>query len=70
MRIVQIITSLNDGGAEGVLFNICKNDDKNEHIVISLMDKGKYGPLLVKLGIKFYCLNMKPNLFSIFGIFV
>ena len=69
MRIVQIITSLNDGGAEGVLFNICKNDDKNEHIVISLMDKGKYGPLLVKLGIKFYCLNMKPNLFSIFGIF-
>ena len=69
MRIVQIITCLNDGGAEGTLFNICKNDDKNKHIVISLMNEGKYGPLLNNLGIKVYCLNMKPNIFSIFSIF-
>ena len=69
MRIVQIITCLNDGGAEGILFNICKNDNKNKHIVISLMNEGKYGPLLNNLGIKVYCLNMKPNIFSIFSIF-
>ena len=69
MRIVQIITCLNDGGAEGILFNICKNDDKNKHIVISLMNEGKYGPLLNNLGIKVYCLNMKPNILSIFSIF-
>ena len=36
MKILHIITSLLDGGAEGVLFRICSHDKNNQHIVISL----------------------------------
>ena len=58
MRIIHIITSLNDGGAEGVLYRLCKSDLKQNHIVISMMNDGKYGPLLKNSGIDVYCLNM------------
>lgn len=63
MKILHIITGLGDGGAELTLFKICKYDSINEHIVISLRDKGKYFSLLRKLNIRVYCLNMK--IFSI-----
>ena len=59
MRVVHIITGLGDGGAEHTLFKICKYDDINKHIVISLKGSGKYFSLLKKLGIKVYCLNIK-----------
>lgn len=36
MKILHIITSLNSGGAESVLFKIVTNDSENEHHVISL----------------------------------
>ena len=67
MKILHIITGLGDGGAELTLFKICKYDKVNQHIVISLTNKGKYFSLLNKLGIEVYCLNM--NFFSIHKIF-
>jgi glycosyltransferase involved in cell wall biosynthesis len=67
MRIVHIITGLGDGGAEHTLFKICKYDNFNKHIVISLKGPGKYFLLLNKSGIKVYCLNIK--FFSIHKIF-
>ncbi|MCU7961483.1 MULTISPECIES: glycosyltransferase family 4 protein [unclassified Shewanella] len=57
-KILHIITGLSDGGAEAVLYRLCDFDRDNEHVVISLMDKGKYGPLLEEIGVKVYCLNM------------
>jgi len=60
-RVVHIITGLNDGGAEGVLFRLCLNSTNNRHIVISLMDKGKYGPLLEDAGVSVYYLGMNPG---------
>ena len=52
MKIVHIITTLGDGGAERTLFNICKNNKrKHNQVVVSLLDHGKYGKLLNKLGI-------------------
>lgn len=67
MKILHIITSLGDGGAEHTLFKICKYDKKNKHIVISLKDQGKYFPLLKKNNTQVYCLNI--NFFFIHKIF-
>ena len=58
MKITHIITGLGDGGAEHILFKICKYDTKNNHIVISLKDKVKYYSLLRNIGIEVYCLNI------------
>lgn len=68
MKIVHIITSLGDGGAEHTLFKICKYDTKNEHIVISLRDPGKYTAPLRKMGISVYFLNM--TFYSFFKFFI
>lgn len=64
MKIVHIITGLNNGGAEGVLYRLVTHDQDNEHIVISMMDAGKYGPMLLDKGVKLYCLNMDQGKFS------
>jgi len=67
LKIIHIINSLGDGGAEHSLFKICKYDIINKHIVISLTGSGKYGLLLKNLGTKVYCLN--ANFFSIHKFF-
>ena len=59
MRIIHIITGLGDGGAENALFKICKYDNLNKHIVISLKKPSKYFFLLKKLKIKVYSLNFR-----------
>lgn len=60
-KVVHIITGLNDGGAEGVLFRLCLNSSSCSHVVISLMDKGKYGPFLEEIGVRVYSLGMNPG---------
>ena len=60
--ILHIIIGLSDGGAEGVLYRICKYDD-HDHLVISLTNRGKYGPLLEQLNVPVYNLNFSYNLF-------
>jgi glycosyltransferase involved in cell wall biosynthesis len=59
LKVVHIITGLNGGGAEGVLFRLCSFDQQSQITVISLTDLGKYGPLLEKLNISVQCLNMQ-----------
>ena len=59
MKIVHIITNLEEGGAENSLYKICKNDRINQHIVISIIGLGKYSSLLKKINIKVYCLHIK-----------
>ena len=58
LHILHVITDLEDGGAEGTLYRLCKYDTQNHHTVISLMDKGKFGPLLEEMGVSVYCLGM------------
>ena len=67
MKITHIITGLGDGGAENVLFKVCKYDLANKHVVISLKGPGKYFLPLRKLNIKVYCLDL--NFFSIHKFF-
>lgn len=68
-KVVHIITGLNDGGAEGVLTRLCLHSKKVQHVVISLMDEGKYGPLLAQSGVAVHCLGMNPGKPSIFRLF-
>ena len=59
MKIVHIITGLNDGGAENILYKVCKFDNSNNHIVISIISGGKYSKILKEMGVKVYSMNMK-----------
>ncbi len=65
MKILHIITSLGDGGAENTLYKICKHDTGNNHFVISLKKPKKYSKKLRKINIKIYHLNI--NYFSFFS---
>ncbi len=58
LKVFHIITGLNDGGAEAVLYRLCTHDTQNSHFVISMMDDGKYGPLLRASGVEVHCLGM------------
>jgi glycosyltransferase involved in cell wall biosynthesis len=58
MLVTHIITDLNDGGAEAVLYRLCGHDSEGTHVVISLMDEGKYSPLLRRAGVEVHSLGM------------
>jgi len=57
MRILHVITGLNNGGAEAVLYRLT-SDVRHQHQVISLMHPGTYGPLLKARGITVYSLGL------------
>ena len=67
-KILHIIAGLNDGGAEAVLYRLCNNDTRYTHYVISMMDVGKYGPLLKQAGIEVHYLNMPQGRVSMRGL--
>lgn len=69
MIVLHIISGLSNGGAEGVLYRLCKHDIHAEHTVVSLMDGGKYGPLLMQAGVNVHYLNMGSGRVSISGLF-
>ena len=60
MKVLHIITGLIDGGAEAVLYRLCKHCKNNQHQVGSLTDAGKYGAALEALGVSVTTLNMAP----------
>ena len=57
--IVHVITGLGDGGAEGVLYRLCKHDTARDHAVISLMPGGRYAQPLRELGVPVHDLGLK-----------
>ena len=49
--VLHVITGLGDGGAEGVLYRLCAFDRRFTHVVISMMDGGRYARPLRELGV-------------------
>lgn len=68
MRILHVITSLNDGGAEAVLFRLVTHDPRDDHHVVSLTGDGKYGPLLRERGIPVMALGMPRGRVTLRGL--
>jgi len=70
MKIVQIITGLNNGGAEAVLFRLITSQQLHdiEHHVISLMDRGIYGDRLVQAGVSVHTLNFPRGRVTAIGL--
>jgi len=58
MIVVHVITCLNDGGAEAILFRLIQELPDDNHIVVSLSGLGKYGDLLQSIGIEVIDLDM------------
>lgn len=59
MKILHVITGLNNGGAEAVLFRLIGHSIHREtHHVISLLDDGFYGAKLRDLGVHVDTLNL------------
>ncbi|WP_286680882.1 glycosyltransferase [Tepidanaerobacter sp. EBM-49] len=65
IKIVHIITGLNSGGAENMLYKLLKYSDKTSynHEVVSLMGGGIYGGKISNLGVKVHCLNISKTTF-------
>lgn len=60
MKITHVITGLNSGGAEAVLYRLVSGDVQsgNRHTVISMMDRGAYAARLKQVGCPVLCLGM------------
>ncbi len=69
IKILHIISGLNDGGAESLLFNFLCNSKDNINFVISLNGKGKYGKMIEEKGIKIFYFNFSFDL-SIISNFI
>ena len=66
--VLHIITDLSDGGAQAALYRLIRQDRSARHVVVSLMDEGKYGPMLTKDGAQVVCLNMPRGRLTIGGL--
>ena len=52
-KVLHIITSLGDGGAEGVLYRLIRNTKRNiHHEIITLTNDSKYNKYFKKMNIK------------------
>jgi glycosyltransferase involved in cell wall biosynthesis len=70
MKIVHIITGLNQGGAEGALLRlVLGTKDPSKHHIVSLMDEGVHGVSLRGVGCSVHCLGMKKGHFSFRSLF-
>ena len=68
MQVLHIISGLGDGGAEAILYRLCQYEKDHSHVVISLMDEEKYGPMLKHIGVDVYTLNNSKKKIKILSL--
>lgn len=70
MLVCHVIGGLGDGGAEAVLYRLCRfPQPRHRHLVIALGSEDKYGPMLREAGVDTYCLGWPPGRISLRGAF-
>lgn len=65
---MHVITGLDNGGAEAVLYRLIKDDKADNHHIISLLDLGYYGDRLMAAGISVKTLNMPRGQITLRGL--
>lgn len=70
LRVLHIISSLCNGGAEAVLTRMVVIDQQagNDHYIVSLMDRGIFADQLEEAGAHVYTLNFPRGRFSLLGL--
>lgn len=63
MKICHIISGLNTGGAELILYNLLSTNNLQhfDHTVVSLKDEGTVAEYIKKLNVPVFCLGMSPG---------
>lgn len=69
MRVLHIITDLDNGGAESILYKLIKLTPDIKHEVICLTSNGIYVKLIEELGVSVLCCNFKKNILDFFKLF-
>lgn len=70
MHVLHIITGLNKGGAETLLFNFCEYDNQSKHTIISLLEIEAFESSFPKLNnINIFSLNFPDGKIKISGIY-
>lgn len=68
MEILHIITGLNKGGAETVLYNLCRSEKEYDHVVVSLQDAKDLGPLFDQIKVPVHTLNFPKGGVTVSGL--
>lgn len=70
MKVVHVITCLDQGGAEAVLYRLATSTlgHSSSHAVISLQSLGFYGPKLAEQNVDVYTLDMPKGRISLDGV--
>jgi len=68
MKVVHIATSLMEGGMQTVLQRLVVGDTADEHVVISLLDEGAFGPRLRADVIEVHALDMPRGRLTLSGL--
>ena len=68
IRVLHVITGLHSGGAEGVLYNLCKEDVDTDHVVISMMHAAEYSERLRDIGVHVHHLDMPRGRMTFGGL--
>lgn len=65
LKVLHLITELNQGGAEQQLYNLMRSSKKMfDSVVLTLESPGVYGPKIRKLGVPVYCLNINRRILA------
>jgi len=69
LKVLHVITGLNQGGAETVLYRlVAASCSEVKHVVVSLTDEGVYGPRLRDLGIGVHAVGIPRGRITLKGL--